>query len=195
MHRHEWTWSGSITAAGALLFVTVAWCAEPAEKTKPSTPSPVAQEAKAEGRAKAVKRLPVEAARERARLLHKIYDATVEAMHHHYFRKNRTIAPPRAIEDVFKKISEEEGIHARWISVNTKAMSIKHKPKDAFEKAAAEAIAEGKQTFERTEAGNYRRAGAISLSGGCLDCHGTLGMDPLTPRFAGLVITIPVEKE
>ena len=73
-------------------------------------------------------------------------------------------------------------------------MSIKHKPKDVFEKAAAKAITEGKATFDRIENGNYRRAGAISLSGGCLDCHGTLGMDPLVPRFAGLVITIPVRK-
>jgi hypothetical protein len=98
------------------------------------------------------------------------------------------------MEDIFKDVASEENLQARWISVNTKAMSIDHEPEDEFEKAAAKAIASGKDNYESVVDGNYRRAGAISLMNrGCLGCHLGFGASTEIDRFAGLVITIPVK--
>ena len=54
-------------------------------------------------------------------------------------------------------------------------------------------IAAGKSAFERVEDGYLRRAGAISLTGGCINCHG--GFSPTlssSAKFAGLVISVPI---
>jgi hypothetical protein len=140
-------------------------------------------------------RLTVKAARERSRLLHTIYAATLETMHRHYFHNDRATVPARAMHDVFAKIERSEQIQTRWISVNTRAMSLDHEPRDAFEKAAVKAIRSGKQEYEAVENGRYRRAGAITLTSECLRCHGSMGTRTPSPRFAGLVISIPVQEE
>ena len=73
-------------------------------------------------------------------------------------------------------------------------MSINHKPEGAFEEKAATEIAAGKADYERVEDGYYKRAGAIPLGAGCVGCHTKLFQPPgKTPRFAGLVIAIPVK--
>ncbi|MGY8767795.1 MAG: c-type heme family protein [Pirellulales bacterium] len=135
----------------------------------------------------------IEKAREKAKLVHKIYDATQDVIHHRYFRNDRSMIPARAMEDVFEEIARQEDIRARWISVNARAMNINHRPRDDFEKAAALAISARKNEYEAVEDGIYRRAEAIRLSGGCLTCHEKFGADPTTSRFAGLVISIPLE--
>ena len=133
-------------------------------------------------------------ARERGRLMHKIYASTLEVMHHHYFRRDRAVLPARALEDVFTDLDEQTKIKARWIAVNTQAMSIHHEPETDFEKKAAAAIAAGKTEYDRVEDGYYRRAGAIPLGVRCVGCHTKLSPSPdKTPRFAGLVISIPVK--
>lgn len=44
--------------------------------------------------------------------------------------------------------------------------------------------------------GDYQRAGRISLGGGCVSCHTNQFSSPSTsPKFAGLVIRIPVNDE
>jgi hypothetical protein len=135
-------------------------------------------------------------ARQRGRLMHRIYEATLESMHRHYFHGDRSIVPARAMEDIFSELDRHDKIQARWIAVNTKAMSIDHEPESDFEKEAAGQIAEGKQEVERIEKGVYQRAGAIPLAGGCVGCHmGTFGPPPKKPRFAGLVISIPIREE
>ncbi|MFO0966570.1 MAG: DUF3365 domain-containing protein [Gemmataceae bacterium] len=139
-------------------------------------------------------RIPVAEARERARLMHKIYANTLEALHRHYFRGDRAVLPARALEDVFADVDEQAKIKTRWIAVNTQAMSVHHEPKTDFEKQAAAALAGGKTEFDRVEDGYYRRAGVIPLSGSCLACHTRFfSTPPKTPRFAGLVISIPVD--
>ena len=140
--------------------------------------------------------MSVAEARERGRLMHKIYASTLEVMHHHYFRRDRAVLPARALEDVFADLDEQTKIKARWIAVNTQAMSIHHEPETDFEKKAAVAIAAGKTEYDRIEDGYYRRAGAIPLGVGCVGCHTKLSPSPdKTPRFAGLVISIPVRNK
>jgi cytochrome c553 len=141
-------------------------------------------------------RVPVAVARDRARLMHTVYAATLDSMHHHFFRRERAVLPARAMEDVFAEVDRQSKIKSRWIAVNTPAMSIHHEPKTAFEKRAAAELATGKTEFERVEDGYYLRAGSIPLTAGCVNCHMrfSLNADKI-PRFAGLVISIPVQDE
>lgn len=138
-------------------------------------------------------RVAVAVAKDRAKVLHGVYAATLETMHQHYFRRERAVLPARALEDVFAEIDRQSDIKTKWIAVNTPAMSINHEPETAFEKKAAEEIAAGKAEYARVEDGYYRRAGAIPLGAGCVSCHTKFfTAPPKTPRFAGLVISIPV---
>lgn len=142
------------------------------------------------------KRVMVSEARERAKLMHNIYAATLDTMHHHFFRRDRSVLPARAMEDVFAEMERQSKIKAGWISVNTKAMSIHHEPKNEFEKQAAKAIAAGKTEFELVENGYYHRAEAIPLGAGCVSCHTPFfSKTPQTQRFAGLVISVPITKK
>ena len=87
-------------------------------------------------------------------------------------------------------------VKARWIAVNAKAMSVDHKPASAFEKDAARAIAAGKSEYEQVADGYYHRVGAIPLGAGCVNCHtGFFAKDQKSPRFAGLVISVPLAKD
>lgn len=141
-------------------------------------------------------RVSVVVARDRAKLMHNVYAATLDAMHHHYFRRDRSTLPARAMEDVFADVADQTRIEARWIAVNTRAMSLDHEPKSAFDKKAAEEIAAGKGSYELVEKGYYHRAGAIPLSSGCVGCHAGFGAPPSKiPRFAGLVITVPLSTD
>lgn len=138
--------------------------------------------------------LTIEAARERARLLHDVYATTLDVMHEHYFRRDGPVLPARAMEDVFSEMSRLSGIYANWISVNTQPMSIQHEPKTAFEKQAASELSAGKKEFEHVGKGIYRRAAPIPLRSSCVSCHTKMFSEaPKTPRFAGLVISIPLQ--
>ncbi len=138
----------------------------------------------------------VAAARERAKLLHDVYASTLEMLHHYYFRAEGAVLPARAMEDVFSDMAESSKDKARWISVNTEAMSIQHEPKTEFEKKAAAVLATGKGEYEFVDGGVYRRAAAIPLRSSCVSCHTKhFAVPPKTPRFAGLVISIPLSAE
>src|SRR5687768_4359667 len=140
-------------------------------------------------------RVPVDVARERAQTLHGVYSATLDVMHDRYFHDERAMVPARALEDVFGQLTKETGVKARWISVNTRPMSINHEPKSEFEKKAAAEISAGKTELELVEDGYLHRAVAISLHSGCVSCHsGFLSAPPKTPRFAALVISVPVQE-
>ncbi|MDZ4286475.1 MAG: DUF3365 domain-containing protein [Prosthecobacter sp.] len=135
-------------------------------------------------------------ARERAKLLHDVYSITLDVMHHRYFRHDGPVLPARAMEDVFEEMDGLSGDKANWISVNTKAMSINHTPATEFEKKAAAALATGKEDFELVGDGVYQRATPILLRSSCIGCHTKMFSDlPTTPRFAGLVISIPLKLE
>jgi hypothetical protein len=180
----------ALVGVAGLLGFSLTLNAEPPE-TSPGGP---AEKAKAAAAKPDDARVTVAEARERARLMHEIYSVSLEVMHHHYFRNDRPTLPARALEDVFDEIDERSKIKTRWIAVNTPAMSVDHEPETEFEKKAAAEIAAGKTQYDRVEDGYYRRAGVIPLGAGCVGCHTKLFRSPAkTPRFAGLVISIPVK--
>lgn len=159
-------------------------------------PSPSkSTKAKSQLQIKAEDRVSVEVARDRAVVMHKIYESTLHAMHRHYFRSGKSTLPARALEDVFSEMRSDTKADARWIAVNTNAMSIDHEPETEFENQAVKEISNGTDQIERVENGFYRRATAIPLGAGCVSCHnGLLAPPPKSPRYAGLVISIPVKE-
>lgn len=193
----------ALAAIAGTLCVTLAISQEPAsESPRPaadSKPAPAGTKAKpTKSSAQEQPRVSVAAAREQAKLMHNIYETTLEVMHKHFFRSERSVLPARAMEDVFSEMSRQSTAQTRWISVNTKAMSIHHEPESDFEKQAAKAITAGKEDFELVEKGYYQRAGRISLGAGCVGCHSQQFSAPSptsTAKFAGLVIRIPVKDE
>lgn len=181
--------------AGVLLATTGAVCATWALSAEPEAASAEAAKTK-KAAADDLPRVPIETARDRAKVMQDIYAATLETMHHHYFHDDRARVPANAMEDIFDEISRQSKIEARWISVNTKAMSIDHEPKTDFEKAAARAITGGASEHETIEDGFYRRAVAIPLRSGCVSCHvGFFKPNAKIKHFAGLVVSIPVKAE
>lgn len=141
-------------------------------------------------------RVSVATARDRAKLLHDVYSATLDSMHHHFFRRDGAVLPARALDDVFADVDRKTKIKSRWIAVNTPAMSLSHEAETAFEKKAAAELADGKPEYEATEKGVYYRASPIPLAAGCVGCHTKFGAGAAkTPRFAGLVIAVPVKDE
>lgn len=157
------------------------------EVTIPSTDDPQIEESQ---------RVSVDVARDRAKVMHDIHAATLEALHHHYFHRERAVVPARAMEDVFKEIQQKSKVESRWMSVNMKPMSVGHEPKSDFEKQAATEIAAGKPDVEIVEGGYYRRATPIPLGDGCVGCHGGFFKENTkSPKFAGLVISVPVRSE
>ncbi len=135
----------------------------------------------------------IEAARERAEVMHDVYAATLEVLHHRYFHRDRAIIPARAMQDIFDEIERQSKTEARWISASMDPMSVDHEPTSEFEKRAAKEIAKGTEHVEIVENGYYRRAGAILLRDGCVGCHGGF-FKPQSkkPKFAGLVISVPI---
>lgn len=141
-------------------------------------------------------RVTIEAARERARLMHDIYAATLEVLHDRYFHVNRSVLPARAMEDIFAEMKRQSQVEAKWMAVNLKAMNINNEPKSEFEVRAAKEIGAGKGESETLEDGYYRRAAAIPLAGGCVSCHGGFAREQTrSPKFAALVISLPVVEE
>ncbi len=141
-----------------------------------------------------VPRVPLAVARDRAKLLHEVYASMLDVIHRRYFHADRAIIPARAMEDVFSDMERTAHIEARWIVANLKAMSVDHEPETPFEKQAAREITRGKKEIEVVEEGFYRRAVPVPLNAECISCHGGFFRKPSsTPKFAGLVISIPVE--
>lgn len=141
-------------------------------------------------------RVTLDVARERAATLHLAYSATLDTIHHYYFRKDQSVLPARAMEEIFKSVNRQSKAKANWISVNTKPMSVDHEPTSDFEKKAAAAIAAGKDQYESVEDGYLRSASSIPLHGGCISCHvgSSFGPPPKGPRYAGLVISVPIKE-
>lgn len=139
-------------------------------------------------------RVSLKAARDRAQVMHDVYAATLEVLHHRYFHRDRAIIPARAMQDIFDEIERQSKTEARWISASLKPMSVDHEPTSDFEKRAAKEIASGTEHLEVVEDGYYRRAGAILLRDGCVGCHGGFFKPQSNkPKFSGLVISVPIQ--
>ena len=138
--------------------------------------------------------ITVDEARERAKILHDVYESMLRTIHSRYFKENAGVPiPSRALEEVFARVTRRTKTKARWIAVNSQAMSIDHEPVDDFEKAAARVLSAGAQEFELVENGTYRRATPIALLDSCLKCHAPPPIRVTNARFAGLVIAMPVK--
>ena len=142
-----------------------------------------------------VNKLPsVDEARGRARLLHETIHATLQIVHHEYYREDEGLTIPAAtLKRVFPELASRQKLELRWLAVDAQAMNVDHKPRDEFEKQAVQVLTSGKDEYERVENGVYRRAGAITLTSDCLKCHAP-NRTSNKERSAGLVITIPVAK-
>jgi hypothetical protein len=137
----------------------------------------------------------VEEARQRAKLLHGTIHDTLQIVHARYFRDGeRLMLPAAVLKDVFDEMEERDGVILRWLVVEGRSMDIDHEPKDEFEKAAARALASGKDQYESSEAGVYRYAGPITLGADCLKCH-MPNRSSNKERTAGLLISMPVDKK
>lgn len=184
MSLYQWPRLCLVACIAVVLSATLGLRAEPAAE------KPADAEAKKEAA------VSVAVARDRAKVMQSIYSSTLEVMHHRYFHINRSTVPARAMEDIFDDMSRQSFGKARWISGNTKAMSIDHEPETSFEKQAVREFTIGKEELERVEDGYYQRATPIPLSGGCIGCHAGLSAEAgRTPRFAALVISIPVNEK
>jgi len=137
----------------------------------------------------------VDEARERARMLHETIHDTLQIVHSRYYREDEGLPIPAAtLKLVFEGLAERNSIQLRWLVIDAKAMNTDHKPRDEFEKAAAQALGSGKEEYELVADGVYRRVGLITLSSECLKCH-LPGRTSNKSRAAGLSIAIPVTKK
>jgi hypothetical protein len=137
--------------------------------------------------------LSINVARQRAVVAQDIYSATLRTLHRRYFHKDKAVLPARAMQDIFDDVESESKVKAQWISASLKPMSIDHTPETAFEKQAAKEIAAGTPHIEIVEDGYYRRAVAIPLTGGCLGCHEGMFQNDGRKKFAGLVVSLPIQ--
>ena len=135
----------------------------------------------------------LERARERAALMHKVYAATLVAVHEHYFEGCRGVAPARAMKDIFREVEEDAGVQAHWISASFKAMNIGHEPRTDFEKRASRELARGGGPVETIDDGLYRRAEGVPFHGSCISCHSeNFGSTSPRRKYAGLIVSVPV---
>lgn len=136
----------------------------------------------------------VEAERQAA-ILHDAMHATLQVVHHRFYREDEGLPlPASALKEIFAEIEQEQQIKLRWLAVEGLAMNADHKPQDAFEREAFAALQRGEQAYDRAENGIYRRAGAITLTNHCLKCH-VPDRKSTKNRTAGLIITIPVASD
>lgn len=134
-------------------------------------------------------------ARRRAKLLHGVIHDTLQVVHAQYFREGERLTIPAAsLNLVFDEMEERDGVKLRWLVVDGKAMNIDNKPRDDFEKAAAQALAAGERGHEAASGGTYRFAGPITLGAECLKCH-LPSRSGNRPRTAGLLISMPIDEQ
>jgi hypothetical protein len=152
-------------------------------------------EEKAAKDAKEVPRATLSEAKGQAKLLHDTFDTSLQMVHLEYYREDEGLPIPSLIfEDVFKVVGKDRDIKFHWIAVNAQPMSVDHRAKDDFEKAAVKELASGKESYEAVEGDVYRRAGAITLFSQCLKCH-VPNRTSTESRTAGLVISIPIKND
>jgi hypothetical protein len=133
-------------------------------------------------------------ARGRARLLHETIHATLQIVHHEYYREDEALKIPAAtLRTVFRELADRQDVELRWLAVNAQPMNVDHQARGKFDEQAVKELSAGKDTYEQAGEGTYRYAGRITLTSDCLKCHApnrTSNQD----RAAALVITLPLGK-
>ncbi|MEZ5944703.1 MAG: DUF3365 domain-containing protein [Planctomycetaceae bacterium] len=146
----------------------------------------------ADSKSKPAVRVSVAEARRQAEVLHTAMHATVQLVHHRYYKLDEGLPIPAAVVDeIFSEIAAEQQVELRWLAVEGQAMNTDHIARDDFEKAAVEALKAGKLSHEQVQDGILRRAAPITLSNQCLKCH-VPDRKSTQDRKAGLIISIPV---
>lgn len=173
--KRDWRRLGWIGGAlASLAFAAWGWCDEANESAPPTA------------------RASVEEARRQAEILHSAMHATLQLVHHRYYREDEGLPIPAAVvKQVFRELQAEQGVELRWLAVEGQAMNSEHKAKDDFERAAVQALMNGNPSHEATADGIYRRVGPIQLGNACLKCH-VPDRKSTAERRAGLVISIPI---
>jgi len=164
-----------------ILSLSVAHTEEPRPSTphRPLSPSPPAP--------------TLDQARRQAEILHSSMHATLQIVHHYYYREDEGLLLPAAtLQEVFAAIEQEQQIKLRWLAVEGQVMNTDHAAKDDFEHAAVKALQAGQPFYERTENGVLRRAAPITLTNQCLKCH-VPDRKSTEDRTAGLIISMPVQ--
>lgn len=139
------------------------------------------------------RQVPVTEARRQAEVLHSVMHATLQRVHHRYYREDEGLPIPAAVlSEVFDDIAEEEQVQLRWLVVEGQPMNTDHNPQDQFERDAVAALKAGKSAHEEIAVETYRRAAPITLSNHCLKCH-VPDRKSTEDRTAGLIITIPLQ--
>ncbi len=170
----------------ALASFTRGWCEEPAGTSDKGT-APVAADV-----ASPTLRPTLEEARRQAEILHNAMHATLQVVHHQYYREDQGLPLPAGImKDVFAELKSEQQIELRWLAVEGQAMNTDHKPQNDFEQAAVKALKAGEREYAAITDGIYRRAGPITLTNHCLKCH-VPDRKSTEDRTAGLIIAIPI---
>jgi hypothetical protein len=158
-------------------------CAEPppaADSAAPSAPS------------RAARRPSVDEARRQAELLHQAMHATLQVVHHEYYREDEGLAIPAAtLKEVFAELAQKEQVQLRWLAVEGQAMNTDHRASSPFETEAVQALKSGRDALERVEGKLYRRAAPITLTSHCLKCH-VPDRKSTRDHTAGLIVTIPL---
>ena len=133
----------------------------------------------------------------RARWLHEAIHGALQVMHRDFFGDGEDeegsgslSLPSQSLEDVFKEMARSWQVEVQWLGVNA-TKDIDHKPSDAFEKAAAEALNSGEVEYSAVERNRFRFVGAIKLQNQCLKCH-VPNRTSLEDRVAGLALSFPL---
>ncbi len=144
--------------------------------------------------AASVDRENIAQARKEAEVLHDTIHATLQLVHHAYYREDEGLPIPAAtLKDVFEEVETHRQVKLRWLAVDGQAMNVDHLPADKFETQAVEKLAAGEESHEQIADGVYRRAGAIKLTNVCLKCH-LPDRTTTEARRAGLIVAIPVKE-
>jgi hypothetical protein len=135
---------------------------------------------------------PISELRTRAELLHETLHATLQTVHHRYYREDEgLLIPAAALKVVFEELETKRNVKLRWLAVDAAAMNRDHEAKDDFEREAVKALKRGEPAYESVRDGIYRRAAAVRLSNECLKCH-VPNRTSTADRMAGLVVEFPL---
>lgn len=133
----------------------------------------------------------LDVARGQASLLHETIHATLQIVHHQYYREDEGLMLPAAtLRNVFGEVARRQNVELRWLAINAQAMNVDHVAQSKFEKDAVAALSSGQTSFEQADGKTYRHVGAITLTSDCLKCH-VPSRTSTRDRIAGLLISIP----
>ena len=98
-------WAAMICGMAGVLCVAYAFCAEPSAGSRNNLNggNPAAPDAAVDEK----DRVSLAVAKDRAQVMHDIYVATLDVMHHRFFRHDSAVVPARAMEDVFSEIQRQ----------------------------------------------------------------------------------------